>query len=126
MSNPYKPGRPNVAKDTADLPNEPGEYRLVDPNPGLIKQAICAIQGTDPNVDHLGIASDLSERVSSDHEKLEEHHEIQYQVAEGEKNEDLWEDMKAHEGEKLQQIKPNNSDPNRGGAGRPPDWARGD
>ena len=125
-NNPFRPGRPKVVQDTKDLPDEPGEYRLIDPDPGLIKQAICFAQGKDPNVDHLGIAGNLHERVNGGHEKLEDHHEVHFQVAEGEKNEELWEDMKAHERDKLQQIQPNNADANRGGAGRPPDWAKGD
>ncbi len=63
-NNPFGPGRPKVVQDTKDLPDEPGEYRLIDPDPGLIKQAICFVQGKDPNVDHLGIASNLHERVN--------------------------------------------------------------
>ena len=126
-NNPYSPGRPKVTQDPKELPNEPGEYRLVDPNPGVVKIVVRTIQGKDPNIDHLGIASDLKNRVGPGHEKYDSDvHEIHYQVAGGEKNAETWKHMGQHESDSLHKHQPGLSDVNRGGAGRPPKWAQED
>ena len=125
--NPYGPGRPRVAKNSNELPDEPGEYRLVDTNPGILKTAIRTLQGKDPKEDHRGIASNLSNRVGPSHEKYDpDKHEIHFQVAQGEKSPQLWEAMKEHEKDSLAKAKPGLSSLSHGGAGRPPKWATQD
>ena len=121
---PYGPGRPKVARDSDELPTDPAEYKLINPNPGIIKTVLRNLQGKDPNCDHAGIASNLKNRVGKSHEKYDpDRHEIHFQVAQGEKSPQLWEAMKEHEKMTLEKVRPGLSSINHGGAGRPPNWA---
>ena len=98
---------------------------LVDRNPSLVKRTLRRLKGRDPRVAHVGIASNLRNRVTPSHEKFDPNKQtVVFKEVQRPKNRETWKSMGHDESIELGRIKPYDSHLGRGGAGRTPKWAK--